>query len=248
MSESLPGQANGPRFPTTCWSRVVAASDRDSAEAGEALGELCRAYWYPLYSFVRRKGHAPEDAKDLTQSYISRLLEKGVLAAADRDKGRFRAFLRTDLAYFLADRRDHDRALKRGGGVALVSIDAGDPEGRLGREPADPHTPDHLFDRDWAVTLLDRVLDGLEREYVESGRSALFARLKVVLTDGANALPYAAIAAELGLTELAVQSAVQRLKRRYRDIVRDQIAATLEDPSPADVDDEIRSLFATLGR
>jgi DNA-directed RNA polymerase specialized sigma24 family protein len=141
MSESLPGQANGPLFPTTCRSRVVAAGDRESAEAGEALGELCKAYWYPLYSFVRRKGHGPEDAKDLTQSYISRLLEKGVLAAADRDKGRFHAFLRTDIAYFLADRRDHDRALKRGGGVTPSSIDARDQEGRARREPADPNTP-----------------------------------------------------------------------------------------------------------
>jgi DNA-directed RNA polymerase specialized sigma24 family protein len=247
MSESMPGEANGPRFPTTCWTRVIAAGDRNSAAAGEALGELCKAYWYPLYSFVRRKGNGPEDAKDLTQSYIGRLLEKGVLAAADRDKGRFRAFLRTDLSYFLADRRDRDRALKRGGGVVPASIDAGGPDNRNGREPADSNTPDFLFDRDWAVTLLDRVLEELEREYVESGRSPLFARLKVVLTDGPNALSYAAIAAELGLTELAVQSAVQRLRRRYRDLVRDQIADTLQDPSPADIDDEIRSLFVTLG-
>jgi RNA polymerase sigma-70 factor (ECF subfamily) len=212
----------------------------------EELAELCRIYWYPLYALARRKGHDPADSQDLTQSYFARLLERGVVASADPAKGRFRAFLRTDFGFFLADQRDRAQAKKRGGGVSFIAIDARDAEGRYQVEPSDNLTPDRLFDRAWALAVIDRALDRITREYEESGRSALFEHLKQALTDGPDALPYATIAERLGTTEVAVQSAIQRLRRRFRDLVREQVAETLDDP--ASVDDEIRALFAALGR
>ena len=243
-----PDRTSSARFPSTHWSRVVAAGGCATPDGRDALAELCRAYWYPLYAFIRRKGFQPDDAQDLTQAYFARLLQTGVLAAADPEKGRFRAFLRTDCGFFLADQRDRENALKRGGGVTPVSFDARDAEGRYQVEPADLLTPDRLFDRAWALTLLDGVLDQLTREYADSGRAALFAQVKVVLTDGPRSVSYAGIATQLGMSEVAVQSAVQRVRRRYRDLVREQIAATLGDPSPAEVEDEIRALFSALGR
>ena len=243
-----PDRASSARFPTTHWSVVLAARDQSAPQAREALAALCRVYWYPLYAFIRRNGFQPDDAQDLTQAYFARLLQTGVLAAADPEKGRFRAFLRTDCGFFLADQRDRANALKRGGGVAPVSFDARDAEGRYQIEPADRFTPDHLFDRAWALTLLDGVLDQLTREYADSGRAELFAQLKVVLTDGPRSVSYASMAKQLGMSEVAIQSAVQRLRRRYRDLVRERIAATLGDPSPAEVEDEIRALFSALER
>jgi DNA-directed RNA polymerase specialized sigma24 family protein len=243
-----PYRASAARFPTTHWSRVVAAGGRATPDCREALTEPCRVYWYPLYAFIRRKGFRPDDAQDLTQSYFARLLQTKVLAAVDREKGRFRAFLRTDCGYFLADQRDRENALKRGGGIAPVSIDVCDAEGRYQVEPADLLTPERLFDRTWALTLLDGVLDRLAREYTGSGRAELFEQLKVVLTDGPRSVSYARIATRLGMSEGAIQSAVQRVRRRYRDLLREGISATLGDPSPAEVEDEIRALFAALKR
>ena len=236
------------RFPTTHWTRVVAAGAGRSAEEMEALGELCRAYWYPLYVFIRRKGYDADRAEDLTQAYFVRLLEKGVLGAADPRKGRFRAFLRTDCGFFLAGERDRQYAQKRGGDRAVVSIDAVDAEGRYRFEPADGITAERLFDRAWAATLLERVIEQISSEYGQSGRGTLFERLKAVLTDGAGALPYAAIAEELGTTKVAVQSAAQRLRKRFRDLVRELIAATLENPTSESVEDELGFLFAALAQ
>jgi DNA-directed RNA polymerase specialized sigma24 family protein len=236
------------RFPTTHWTRIAAAGAQVSTEDRTALAELCNAYWYPLYVFIRRKGYDAERAGDLTQAYFVRLLEHGVLRAADPHKGRFRAFLRTDCGFFLAGERDRQNAQKRGGGRAIISIDAVDAEGRYRFEPADTLTAEGLFDRAWAATLLEQVIERISRDYEQSGRGALFERLKAVLTDGAEALPYAAIAAELGTTEVAVQSAAQRLRRRFRDLVREQIAATLENPSPESVQDELGDLFAALAQ
>jgi RNA polymerase sigma-70 factor (ECF subfamily) len=236
------------RFPTTHWSRVVSAADPAAPGAKEALAELCAGYWYPLYAFIRRQGHSPEAAADLTQDYFARLQEKGVLVATDQGRGRFRAFLRTDCGFFLAHRRDRDHALKRGGGIVPLSIDARDAEGRYLREPADALTPERLFDRSWALTVLESGLARLADEYARSGRAALFERLEGVLSGGPRAEPYAAIAAQLNMTEGAVQAAVQRLRQRYRAILREQIAVTLDDPSEAAVDEEIHALFAALGR
>jgi len=231
-------------FPSTRWSRVVAAVDLATPDARSALAELCTAYWYPIYAFVRRKGNDAEKSLDLTQSYFARLLEKGVLAAADRRKGRFRAFLRADCEHFLIDQHRHEKALERGGGVALIPIDAQNAEGRYLYEPADAMTPDRLFDRAWAVTLLDRVLELLAAKYAASGRAELFAHLKVVLTEGKGVVPAATLAERLGTSEGAVHVAVHRLKKRYRAILQEQVAATLDDP--AQIDDEIRDLFEAI--
>jgi RNA polymerase sigma-70 factor (ECF subfamily) len=232
-------------FPTTCWSRVVAARDRVTPKAREALAELCAAYWYPLYAFIRRKGRGPEEALDLTQDYFTRLLERQTVAAADPGRGRFRSFLLADCTRFLADCRERDHAAKRGGGVAPLSIDARDAEGRYLREPAHGRTPERLFERDWALALLDGVLAQLRDEYERSGRGASFETLKVALNDSPRTLSHDELARRLGTTAGAVQVAVHRLRRRYRALVRERIAATVADA--AEVEDEIRYLFAALG-
>jgi RNA polymerase sigma-70 factor (ECF subfamily) len=232
-------------FPTTRWSRVAAADDADAPVAAAALAEFCAAYWYPLYAFIRRQGHGPEAALDLTQGYFAHLLERRPFAAADPARGRFRAFLRADCRHFLAHRREHDGAHRRGGGRPVLSIDARDAEGRYLLEPAHDRTPERLFDRAWALALLEGVLAELRREYEDSGRGATFEVLKGVLTDGRPPAPQAELARRLGTTEAAVQVAVHRLRRRYRDAVRAAIAATVADE--AEVDDELRALFAALG-
>jgi DNA-directed RNA polymerase specialized sigma24 family protein len=242
----MPEPPRAARFPTTHWSRVVTAGDPAAPGAKEALADLCAAYWYPLYAFIRRQGQPPEAAADLTQDYFARLLEKGVLAAADRHKGRFRAFLRTDCGFFLADAYDRLAAQKRGGGRALLSIDEAGAEGRYRLEPTDLLTPDRLFDRAWALTLLERVFERLRRESADAGRRESFERLAVVLTDGPRSVSYAVLADELGMTVAAVESAVRRLRGRYRDLLRAEIAATLDDPSDAAVAGEIQWLFVAL--
>lgn len=234
-------------FPTTRWSRVARAADPAAPEARAAMAELCGSYWYPIYAMIRRKGHDADAALDLTQDYFARLLEKGVLAAADPGKGRFRAFLRTDCGFFLADARDRRGRLKRGGGAAVLSIDADGAEGRYRVEPAGGLTPEQLFDRAWAVAMLDRALRRLAEEYTRSGRAALFEQLEPTLTPGPRAEPQATIAARLGMTEAAVQQAAARLRKRYGAMLREEVAATLETPDEAAVQDEIRDLFAALG-
>jgi RNA polymerase sigma-70 factor (ECF subfamily) len=231
-------------FPTTRWSHVVAAKDRAAPEAREALAALCDAYWYPIYAYVRRQGHTPEAAQDLTQEFFAYVLEQDVFAKADPARGRFRTFLRTVCAHQLANHRNRENARKRGGGQAVLSIDAQDAEGRYSREPAHDLTAERIFDRTWALTLLVRVLDGLRREYDNAGRAATFEELRTVLTRSQGSAPYAAIAERLDTTEGAVRVAVHRLRRRYAILLRQEIAATVD--SPDEVDDEIRSLFAAL--
>ncbi len=243
MSDERP-RADG-RFPTTRWSRVAAAADPGSPDSREALEELCATYWFPVYALVRRKGFDPDAALDLAQDYFARLLEKPVLAAADRHKGRFRAFLLADCTFFLANARDRDRRIKRGGGRRFVAIDATDAEGRYGAEPSHELTPERLFERTWALTLLAGVFDALRDEFESDGKLAAFDELKVVLEEGRGAVRYAEIAGRLGMSKGAVKVAVHRLRKRYRDLLRERIAATLDDP--AEVDDEIRALFDALG-
>jgi RNA polymerase sigma-70 factor (ECF subfamily) len=209
---------------------------------------LCSAYWYPIYALIRRSGRGPDEALDLTQDYFARLLERGALAAADHHKGRFRAFLRTDCDFFLAREHERGRALKRGGGRAALSIDARDAEGRYLREPVDNATPERLFARAWALSLLAAVLDRLAREYADTGRGDQFEALQGALGGGSHSISYAALAVRLGTTEGAVQQAVQRLRKRYRALLREAIAATLDEPDEATIDDEIRGLFAALAR
>jgi DNA-directed RNA polymerase specialized sigma24 family protein len=229
-------------FPATRWSLVLAAGGRASPEARDALGTLCQKYWYPIYAFIRRKGYRPDDAQDLTQTYFARLLEKRVIARADRRKGRFRAFLRTDCLHFLLDdaRRKRVRATVR----KTLSIDAGDAERRYQFEPMDAMTTDRLLDRAWAVTLLDQVLGVLAEEYKAKGKSLVYDTLKVVLSEGKRAVPAAELAAQLGTTEDAVYTAAHRLRKCYREILEQTIAATLDDPS--EVEDEIQSLFEAI--
>lgn len=241
-------QVDGPlpaRFPTTQWSRVISAGDPDAPLAKESLAELCNAYWYPLYAYIRRRGHDPEQAKDLTQDFFARALEKNLLAEADPARGRFRSFLCTVCAHFLANRRDWERAQKRGGGQAVFSIDATLAEGQYARELADGLTPERIFDRSWAITLLGRVLAQLGREYDEAGKSETFEALRGILTGDAEGESYAAVAARLGANEGAMRVAAHRLRRRYGELLRREIEATLVDP--AQVDDEIRDLFTALG-
>jgi RNA polymerase sigma factor (sigma-70 family) len=229
-------------FPTTHWSLVVAAGECAGPETRAALAQLCEAYWYPIYALIRRRGHTPEESCDLTQDYFIRLLEKPVIAAADQSKGRFRAFLSTDCKHFIIDH--HRRQRVRARVLKPVSIDADDAETRYRFEPADDATPDRLFDRAWATTLLDRVLCLLAQEYAGTGRADVFDRLKVVLSHGKAAAPAAQLASQLGTTEGAVHTAIHRLKKRYRAILQREIAATLDDPSA--VDDEIRWLFEAI--
>jgi len=230
------------RFPSTHWSLIIRAGTPGSPQAHAALAELCSVYWYPIYAFIRRKGNGRNQALDLTQGFFARLLEKGIFAAAEPGKGRFRAFLRTDCQHFLIDQ--FRRMTARGGGIPTVSIDAQRAEDRYRFEPADTLTPDRLFDRAWALTLLEKVLDLLAAEYAAKGHSELFDHLKVVLTQGKGAVPAATLAALLGKTEEAVHMAVHRLRKRYREILEAQIAATLDDPS--EMEDEIRSLFEAI--
>jgi DNA-directed RNA polymerase specialized sigma24 family protein len=232
-------------FPTTHWSRVVAAGDGDGSGAREALAELCSAYWFPLYAFVRRKGNDTDRALDLTQAYFARLLERRIVAAADPARGRFRSFLRTDCSHFLAHERERDGAACRCGGRTMLVIAAGDAESRYRLEPSHGETPERLFDRDWALALLESVLAGLRLEYERTDRGATFEVLKVVLTEGPRSVRQAELAKRLGTTEAAAQVAVHRLRSRYRDAIHAAIAATVADE--AEVDDELSALFVALG-
>jgi RNA polymerase sigma-70 factor (ECF subfamily) len=236
--------AGGGRFATTQWSLVISASDRTSPRFRQALADLCSTYWYPLYAFVRRQSRSPAEAEDLTQDFFLALIDKEFLAATGPEKGRFRTFLLLCLQRYLANERDYRQAQKRGGGRPLVSINRDEAESRYELEPADAVTPERVFERRWALALLDQVLARLETEYRGSGKSALFVRLKPCLVADAPADSYAAIAADLGLTEGAVKVAVHRLRRRYGELLRAEVARTLE--RPGDVQEEIRALFAAL--
>jgi len=231
-------------FATTRWSLVAAAGDPAAPDSRQALAELCRAYWYPVYAYVRRRGHDHHAAQDLTQAFFARLLEKNDLAAADRTRGRFRSYLLTACQHFLANEHDRETARKRGGGKAHLPLDFAGADGRYSREPADEATPERVFDRRWALELLDRAVGELRSEYEQSGRAKLFDALKDCLAGKAE-VAYADLARQLGMTEGAVKVAVHRLRQRYRDRLREAIADTVA--TPEEVDDEIRDLFAALG-
>jgi RNA polymerase sigma-70 factor (ECF subfamily) len=223
---------------------VANAGDPASPEARQALGELCRSYWYPLYAFVRRRGYSPDRAEDLTQAFFTDLLARGSIAAVDRSRGRFRTFLLAALEHFLANTQDWERRLKRGGGVKLLSIDSRDAEDRYLREPAHDMTPERLFERRWALTLLDRTLNRLGREMSAPSKRALFEQLKPTLTGALSDQSYAEVGAALGLTEGAVRVAAHRLRKRYRALLHDEIVHTVADPGT--VEDEINDLFLAL--
>lgn len=239
----LPSEA-GRRFATTRWSLVRAAADGAGAGGREALETLCRLYWYPLYAHIRRRGHAVEAAQDLTQEFFARLLEKEWLRTADPQRGRFRSFLLAAADHFLSNQHDRARAEKRGGGRVVLSLDFGDAERRLATEPADPATPERAFERRWALTLLELVLQRLRDEYATPARAALFDRLQPYLAHGRGPASYRELATELAMTEGAVKVAIHRARQRFAALLRHEIAQTVTHP--AEVDDEIRHLFTAL--
>lgn len=236
-----PSQA---RFVTTQWSIVLAAKGHQGTAGRDALEALCRAYWYPLYAYVRRQGHTPEDAADLTQEFFARLLEKDWLADVTRTKGRFRSFLLAAMTHFLANEYDKARARKRGGGCRIVPLEIETAETRYRLEPTDPVTPEQLYERQWALTLLDQVLAQLQAEYTQAGKAGLFASLKPCLAGRHESQPYADLAAGLSMTEGAVRVAVHRLRSRYREVLRVQISQTVS--SPEEIEPEIRHLMRVL--
>jgi RNA polymerase sigma-70 factor (ECF subfamily) len=247
MADFPDGPAEPPRadpFATTQWSLVLLARDRASPQADEALAALCRAYWYPLYAFIRRQVRTAEQAEDLTQEFFARLLEKDYLRTVDRTRGRFRAFLLACCKHFLANERDRARARKRGGGRSILSLDFQSAADRYRREPADTLTPEKLFERRWALTLLDQALEQLGQAFSQAGKGELFGHLKVTLVGAVGKPSHAEAAEALGMTEAAVKKAAQRLRERYRVILRELIAATVD--GPGEVDDEIQTLFAVL--
>jgi RNA polymerase sigma factor (sigma-70 family) len=243
----MPNSATGDsQFHTTHWSLVVAAAGELGEPSQAALEELCRAYWYPVYAFLRRRGHSADDASDLAQAFFAALLEKEYLAAADPDRGRFRAFLLTAVARFAAKEHAKAAAQKRGGGLRALALDFSDGEARYQHEPSHDWTPERIFERRWALTLLDRTLAELRRQHEASGKLPQFEALKLFLTGEAGAPPLRQVAEQLGMTEGAVKVAVHRLREKYRETLRGQIAQTVA--SQEDVDDELRCLLAALQR
>jgi DNA-directed RNA polymerase specialized sigma24 family protein len=236
---------SGPsRFPTTRWTLVIAAADPQRKEARAALISLCENYWYPLYAYLRRRGYPADQAQDLTQEFFTRVLEGRYLDRADPQKGRFRSFLLTSLKFFVADEEDRQRAHKRGGG-AVMSLEFSSGEERYQREPAHNETPEWIFERRWALSVLDRVVDKLRDEFVRHGRPGHFERLKVFLLGQSDA-PYAGLAREMNTSEGALKVAIHRLRKRYRELFRQEIADTVADP--AEVEPELRFLAAVLTR
>ncbi len=231
-------------FATTRWTVVLAAGRGSGPQADLALEELCRTYWFPLYSYVRRQGYTKENAEDLTQAFFLRFLERNFLEGVASDKGKFRAYLLVCLKHFLINEWDRANRLKRGGGVAPLSLDWQDADARYQINPADNLSPDKLYDRTWAVTLLERVITRLRDESVAEGRANIFDQLKPFLTVGKSAIPYAGAAEALGLNEGATRVAVHRLRRRYRELLRDEISQTLSDPTQ--VEGELQALFAAF--
>ena len=230
-------------FATTHWSVVLAAQD-ESPAAQEALEKLCRTYWRPIYSFVRRQGVGPEEAEDLTQGFFALLLERRDLSAVRKEKGRLRSYLLVSLKHFLADERRRAMAIKRGKGQRLIALEELRANERADMEPADPLTAERIYERRWASTLLEQVLRRLKDEYRAAGNAALFDRLKQLLPDEPGAPSQADIAAQLGMTENAVRQAFHRFRQRYQLLLRDEIAHTVATPS--DIEDELRYLVSVL--
>ena len=244
----------GAEFPSTQWSVVLAAGAARASEARRALEALFEAYWYPLYAYVRRRGHDFHEAQELTQEFIARLLEKHSIEVADRERGRFRSFLIASLKHFLANEWDRARAKKRGGGAQILSldlpIDIETAERRYSLEPVHGMTPERVFERRWALTLIERVMERLHAEARKARKMKLFESLKPYLPaiheGDSGGKPYAEVARALGMSEGAVKTAVHRLRRRFRAVLREEIAGTVGDPG--DVDDEIRYLISVIGR
>lgn len=240
------GNAARGGFATTRWTLIRAATERANPEAREALERLCQLYWFPIYAHFRRKGNTADQSADLTQAFFTHLLESGALDTAEPERGRFRSFLLTSATNFLTNEYHKQTAQKRGGGRVVVSIDVRDAEGRLLRVPADGHTPERAFEHSWAVALLDRVFERLREEYETSDRSELFRRLYLFLPKGERSQPHREVADDLRMTEAAVRVAVHRMRKRFGDLLREEIQQTVEHPE--DIDEEITRLFEAVSR
>lgn len=237
LNESTPGV-----FLTTRWSLVARAGDGDDSTAAQALADLCRDYWRPLYHFARRKGQSPQDAQDLTQGFIAKLLESGSFSRADREQGRFRTFLISSFVKFMSNHHRDQMAQKRGGHMNPVSLD--DESVELEYATHDSMTPERLYERSWALALLERVMQRLREEYEKAGRMQLWEAIEPHLAGGGGRPGYARMAAELGMGESALTVAVHRMRKRYGTLLREEIAATVADA--AEVDDELRHLMAVV--
>lgn len=236
------GNAASPHFCTTHWSVVLrAGAGEESGERQKAMEELCRAYWYPLYAFIRRRGYPVHDAQDLVQSFFETILEQGALAVADPGRGRFRSFILAALGNFLANEARNARRQKRGGGVEHVSIDLSLAEERFSLEPATNDTPEHAFERQWLEVLMKRVLDRLERDFAGDGLAERFAQLQVYLVADRGEVPFKEMAEQLGMTEAALKGVVRRLRARYRELFREEVLQTVG--SREEVEEEIRHLM-----
>ena len=232
------------RFATTHWSVVLAAGSPSSPQYEQALSNLCHTYWFPLYSYLRKWGCDSHQAEDCTQAFFTRLLEKNTLRRADRNRGRFRSFLLISLKNFLSDEWDRAQSQKRGGDKKNLSLDAAAAETRYTLEPADRLSPDKLFERSWALTVLKQAMDQLKKESTTAGKMPLFDHLKNHLTGKTETVSYKSLAAKLDMTEDAVKAAVYRLRRRYRELVREEIAQTVA--TEEQLEEEIKELFAAL--
>jgi len=248
MMSTTTGNAAGlrkqPIFLTTRWTVVLAAGGIDTTLARQALEHLCRTYWYPLYAYVRRRGYSAHDAQDLTQAFFARLLAQESLANADPNRGRFRCFILTAMNNFLANEWKRGTAQKRGGGHELMSLELTAAEKRYELEPAIHSSPDKIFEKQWAMTLLEEVLNRLELEFQNDGKGDLFAALKPALLGLRESQPYATLATQLGMNESAVKVTVHRLRKRYRELIRDEIANTLD--SSEEIEAEMRHLLHVL--
>ena len=244
--DTSPNSSNAPdsRFSTTHWSVVLTAGAFGSADSRQALERLCRTYWYPLYTYLRRRGCDTHQAEDYTQAFFAVLLQRRGFQQASPQRGKFRSFLLSSLNHFLADERDRAEAQKRGGGREIVSLDVEDAETRYRLEPAHDLTPEKLFEKSWSLTILGNAMARLKAEFTEAGKQQTFECLKPHLPAGRGPASYKDVAAELAMTEGAVKVAVHRLRQRYRRLVRDEIAQTVS--TPEQVDEEIRDLFASL--
>jgi RNA polymerase sigma-70 factor (ECF subfamily) len=231
-------------FTPTRWTQVFLARGGKSTVSREALENLCRTYWFPLYAFIRRSGYTREDAKDLAQEFFARLLSRDWLSQVDENKGRFRSFLLAALKHFLANEMDKAQALKRGGGQKYISLDAVGAETNYQLEPAYSESPDKIFERRWAIQILDQALAALQQEHVREEKGVIFNTLKDCLTGSRESLPYAELAPQLGVNVGTFKVMVHRFRGRYRDLLREQVARTVDEPSQ--IDDEMRHLLEVL--
>ena len=243
-TDSPSSTAPGDIFATTHWTVVLAAGRRHTPQSDDALEELCRTYWFPLYAYVRRRGHTREDAEDLVQAFFARFLEKNYLAGLNAERGRFRAFLLASLKHFLINEWKKSQRQKRGGGEKLLSLDWQTADTQFQVAATDEPSPDKAFDREWALALLAKVIGRLQQECAAEGKAQLFAQLKIFLTAGKGSLSHADAAKNLNLDETAVRVSVHRLRKRYRVLLRQEISQTLTDESQ--VDEEMRALFGAF--